>query len=113
LEDSSKSRESASFSFNELPELEHWRVHAKIMSPGLARMPEMRRLEPEGNMPIYEFTCLDCGAEFESLVRKPSDADTVQCPGCKSKNLEEKFSSFASVSTGGASTSSNCAPSGG
>ncbi len=64
-------------------------------------------------MPIYEFTCLDCGAEFESFVHKASDAATIRCSVCSSKNLEEKYSSFASVSNDGASTSANCAPSGG
>jgi putative FmdB family regulatory protein len=67
----------------------------------------------EENMPIYEFTCLNCGAEFESLVRKAADAGTVKCPACESKNLEEKFSSFASVSNEGTASSAHCAPSGG
>ena len=64
-------------------------------------------------MPIYEFACLDCGAEFESLVRKALEITAVQCPACESKNLEEKFSCFSSASSGGSSASTNCAPTGG
>jgi putative FmdB family regulatory protein len=64
-------------------------------------------------MPIYEFTCLECRVEFESFVQIASDAAAIQCPACNSKNLEEKYSSFASVSNDGTSVSTNCAPSGG
>jgi putative FmdB family regulatory protein len=66
-----------------------------------------------GYMPLFEFICLDCGDEFEKLLRKLSDNVDVQCPACGSKKLEEKVSSFASVSKGGASSGANCAPSGG
>ncbi len=40
-------------------------------------------------MPIYEYTCLDCGCDFERLVlgrRKPT------CPACESENLERRMS---------------------
>jgi len=63
-------------------------------------------------MPLYEFSCLDCGVEFESLVRKASEVTEVKCPACNSKKLEDKVSSFASVSKAGSSGSANCAPSG-
>jgi putative FmdB family regulatory protein len=64
-------------------------------------------------MPLYEFACLDCGAAFESLVRKASEISEIKCPACDSKKLEEKYSSFASVSKSGTSGIANCAPSGG
>ncbi len=64
-------------------------------------------------MPLYEFACLDCGAEFEKLVLKASETETVHCPACNSRKLEEKVSSFASVTKAGASGAGNCAPSGG
>lgn len=59
-------------------------------------------------MPLYEFECLDCGFEFETLVRKVSEKAEVKCPACDGVKLEEKISSFASASKSG-----NCAPSGG
>ncbi len=59
-------------------------------------------------MPLYEFGCLDCGAEFETLVHKPSERTEVKCPACGSQKLDERISSFASVSKSG-----DCAPSGG
>lgn len=65
-------------------------------------------------MPLYEYTCLKCGAEFEKLVLKSSDMEDVSCPACKSREFEEKVSSFASVSTNGTSGgAAHCAPSGG
>lgn len=64
-------------------------------------------------MPLYEFTCLDCGVEFETLVWKASESAKVKCPACNSKKLEEKFSSFSSGSSSGVSAAANCTPSGG
>ena len=63
-------------------------------------------------MPLYEFECRACGTEFEKLVLKAAEAEDVKCPSCESKEVEEKISSFASVSKNGGS-SSNCAPTGG
>ena len=50
-------------------------------------------------MPIYEYRCLACGAEFEQLVRA---SDTAACPFCESAQLERKLSvtSFAGGSSG-------------
>jgi putative FmdB family regulatory protein len=45
-------------------------------------------------MPIYEYACLDCGREFEALVR----AETVPaCPQCHSVQLKKKLSVFATA----------------
>lgn len=40
-------------------------------------------------MPIYEYTCLECGSDFERLVlgRK-----TPTCRACGSENLERRMS---------------------
>jgi putative FmdB family regulatory protein len=65
-------------------------------------------------MPVYEYVCLECGAAFEKLVLKTSEMARVVCPACESQKLEERVSSFASVSKAGASDgAANCAPSGG
>jgi putative FmdB family regulatory protein len=64
-------------------------------------------------MPIYEFVCRKCGKEFEKLVWKSSDNTKFKCPECDSSELEEKVSSFASVTESGGSGLSNCTPSGG
>ena len=64
-------------------------------------------------MPLFEFSCLDCGIEFESLILKHSEISEVTCPSCSGKRLEEKVSSFASISKSGSSIGANCAPSGG
>jgi len=65
-------------------------------------------------MPIYEFECLECGSEFEKLVRGKKEEQRVACPACGSPKVEEEFSAFASsVKGGSASGRAACAPSGG
>ncbi len=64
-------------------------------------------------MPIFEFSCLDCGVEFEKLLRKAGVISEVACPICKSQNIEEKISAFSSIGMGGSSGGGSCAPSGG
>jgi putative FmdB family regulatory protein len=49
-------------------------------------------------MPIYEYTCRECGKQFEQLVRGDS---TPECPACQSTRLEKMLSAFA-VSSGNA-----------
>ena len=48
-------------------------------------------------MPIHEYLCQDCGAQFEQLVRA---SDTPECPRCHSVALEKKLSVFASPGSG-------------
>lgn len=64
-------------------------------------------------MPLFEYSCLECGTDFESLVLKDSEIAELRCPTCSGKNLEQKVSAFASISDNGASGAVNCAPSGG
>jgi len=37
-------------------------------------------------MPLYQYTCQDCDADFELLVNR---GDDVECPKCHSKDLEK------------------------
>ncbi|MCX8083488.1 MAG: zinc ribbon domain-containing protein [Calditerrivibrio sp.] len=57
-------------------------------------------------MPIYEFKCNDCGKTFSKLLLKKED--TVECPSCKSANVEKQISAVASFSSKGGSSSSGC-----
>jgi len=45
-------------------------------------------------MPIFEYSCRECGDGFELLVR----SDTVlQCPRCHSSKLDKQLSVFATA----------------
>ena len=63
-------------------------------------------------MPLYEFTCTDCGETFEELVAASLDALGVTCPDCGSEKVEKLVSRFASTgassATGGGGGS--CGP---
>lgn len=54
-------------------------------------------------MPIYEYRCGECGNAFAKLVFN-QDTD-VECPGCKSKNVEKTVSAISSSSGGSAGQS--------
>ena len=56
-------------------------------------------------MPIYEYRCKECGKIHEKL-RRVQDADReLECPECRSHEVERLISAFA---TGG-----GCGPGGG
>lgn len=58
-------------------------------------------------MPIYEYTCLDCGSHFEAL-RRMSDADSViKCKECDSTRTRRQISACFSRVEGGSSRSSS------
>jgi putative FmdB family regulatory protein len=45
-------------------------------------------------MPMYEYKCLDCGKEaLLTLSVKDRDSGAVVCPSCKSKRMEQVFTS--------------------
>jgi len=43
-------------------------------------------------MPIFEYTCVQCGDEFEKLVINRSAS--VDCPTCQGRDVKKKFSVF-------------------
>ena len=62
-------------------------------------------------MPIFEYTCDDCGIKFEKLLRRNIDANALECPACGQKHLTTQYSTFAahaSGSKGAAETSGDC-----
>jgi putative FmdB family regulatory protein len=52
-------------------------------------------------MPIYEYHCLSCRNEFETLVRSSGPAPA--CPQCLGTDLEKKLSTFAERTASAAS----------
>jgi putative FmdB family regulatory protein len=61
-------------------------------------------------MPIYEFKCKDCGKVFSKLVF--NNANKVECPDCKSENVDKLISSIAGIS-GASGSFSSCGGSSG
>jgi len=43
-------------------------------------------------MPLYDFSCSDCGTTFERLVRKESDVELVDCPDCGGRQVTRELS---------------------
>ncbi|MBE0409577.1 MAG: zinc ribbon domain-containing protein [Anaerolineales bacterium] len=66
-------------------------------------------------MPLYEYLCSNCGAEFDKMVRF-SEADQIQaCPSCQSQETHKKISRIAAMnlsSDGFSASASNCSPRG-
>jgi putative FmdB family regulatory protein len=51
-------------------------------------------------MPLYEYVCHDCQAEFSRvLTLSEYERGDVECPKCKSKNVEQKPASFFAVTS--------------
>jgi putative FmdB family regulatory protein len=46
-------------------------------------------------MPIYEFTCENCGEGFEELVRSSESVSEVACPACRSRRVRKQISLIA------------------
>ena len=49
-------------------------------------------------MPLFEYVCIDCDAEFEKIV--PTSKTKVKCTKCSSARVDKKLSVFA-VAGGG------------
>jgi putative FmdB family regulatory protein len=55
-------------------------------------------------MPLFEFTCQECGAAFEELLSSGElAAGPPPCPQCGSDQVERGFSTFSARAAGSAS----------
>jgi putative FmdB family regulatory protein len=64
-------------------------------------------------MPIYEYRCDTCGAEFEKRVSKPEDSAGVRCPSCNEARLTQRLSTFSAKMGSSRSPSGPSCPSAG
>ena len=64
-------------------------------------------------MPIFEYTCANCGTRFEKLILSAKRARELRCPECDSREVHKEISLFGTSNQGPArSSAANCAPSG-
>ncbi|MGH7177093.1 MAG: FmdB family zinc ribbon protein [Tepidisphaeraceae bacterium] len=62
-------------------------------------------------MPLYEYSCRDCDAQFEKLVKPAGESRVVACPKCGSKRTSRLLSVFA-VAKGSSNSASRSTPQG-
>jgi len=46
-------------------------------------------------MPIYEYECRSCDAQFQSLIMKNEEEESLACPKCHGKKLKKLISRVA------------------
>ncbi|MEW6096893.1 MAG: zinc ribbon domain-containing protein [bacterium] len=56
-------------------------------------------------MPIYEYQCINCGTEFEVLIRTYNNV--IRCTKCGSSNVK-KLISLCGIKTSLVTSSSSC-----
>lgn len=62
-------------------------------------------------MPIFEYFCKDCGADFDIYLPASSDGRKVVCPSCNSENVRKVYHvnhCSSSENSGGNSDSGSC-----
>lgn len=52
-------------------------------------------------MPIYEYTCRQCGEDFEELVRNAAHEKELTCTACDSAQIERRLSVPAAPQSSG------------
>ena len=68
-------------------------------------------------MPIYEYTCDDCNAQFEKFVRSMTAQPEVKCPNCGGAHVKKGWSLFGTGKADGgtaglSSSAASCSPGG-
>ena len=64
-------------------------------------------------MPIFEYSCQDCGARFEKLVRRAGETAGIACPSCGESRLRQELSVFAAHANGAPKAEMPAGPCGG
>jgi len=68
-------------------------------------------------MPLYEYQCNECGAEFEKMMRFSEANQRPYCPSCQSQDTRKKIYTIASqgnsLSGASASAGNSCGSRGG
>jgi putative FmdB family regulatory protein len=59
-------------------------------------------------MPIFEYSCPECGATFESLKFASEVSEETPCPECGAERAERLVSTFSSSSDSGRTSSAGC-----
>ena len=65
-------------------------------------------------MPIYNYRCKECGAEFDKMMRLSEADHTPVCPECGSLDTRKQITTFASPTASSSpksSASSSCSSS--
>ena len=51
-------------------------------------------------MPVYDYVCNACHKRFERILTlNEHDKDTVSCPHCGSKNVDQEMTEFFAVTS--------------
>jgi putative FmdB family regulatory protein len=51
-------------------------------------------------MPIYEYVCKDCHEAFATILTLAAhDRESITCPKCGGKNVQQKFTTFFPVTS--------------
>ena len=56
-------------------------------------------------MPLYEYTCRECGHAFEVLQRMGERGEELRCPACGEIGADRQLSTFAGHASSGGSVS--------
>jgi putative FmdB family regulatory protein len=59
-------------------------------------------------MPIFEYKCQDCGAQFEKIIT--SSSRSILCAKCESPNVDKLLSVFAVAKGSRAATAFDAGP---
>jgi len=59
-------------------------------------------------MPIYEYSCIECGQKSELLIANPAKSGDLKCPACGSINLAKLVSLPGPIKDRSATSGKTC-----